>query len=304
MSAVRVKPDFHHSRNAVPGVLLIKKTTMKTLLVPTDFSSTAANALFFAIALADKLNAEVLLMHAYELPVAAAGIPYELWHEEQTNRKAEAERQLRTECERLVGQVKIGYKAIEGAAVDSVLEMAKDDAFEFIIMGTNGAGNHTSGFFGSTTSHIIEQARIPVIAVPERSYFKNEIRKITFATDYHASDVAAANQALKLAAVFNANLTLLHIATADTADSENAEQMNQFMKRVRMRAGYSNLSYEILVSDNVGGQLEEYINAGRTDVMAMSTYHRGFFGRIFQRSYTKEMALKMTIPLIVFHHKR
>lgn len=276
---------------------------MKTILVPTDFSSSAANALYFAIAFANKTNAGIMLVHSYELPVAMAEIPYNIWHEEQMNKRKEVEQQLRTECERLVGQVRLDYKALEGSVVDSILEFSENNAFEYIIMGTNGAGKHTAGLFGSTTSSIIERTNTPLIAVPESSYFRNEIRKITYATDYHLSDIAAINKVLKLAAAFNANLTLLHISLTELSLDEKTELMQSFMQRVRMRTGYSNLSFEVLVSDDIGDKLAAYINAGQTDMIVMATHHRNFLARLFAKSYTKALSLETTVPLLVFHHK-
>ncbi len=276
---------------------------MKTLLVPTDFSLSASNALYFALALANKMDAGVMLTHAYELPVAMAEIPYNIWQEEQLNKRKEVEQQLRTECERIAGSVKLEYKAIEGPAVDAVSEFSENNAFEYIVMGTNGAGKHTAGLFGSTASKVIERANTPVIVVPENFYFRHEIRKIVYATDYHISDIAAINKVLKMATAFNANLTLLHIATTKLSADDEHELMWSFMERVRMRTGYSNLSFEVLVSDNAGDKLEEYIDNGKADMMVMSTHHRNFFGRLFGKSNTRKVALETSVPLLVFHHK-
>lgn len=244
-----------------------------------------------------------MLVHSYELPVASAEVPYSLWHEEHLNKKKEVEQQLRAECERLAGQVRLEYKAIEGPAIDSIPRLSESYGFEYIIMGTNGAGKHTSGLFGSTTSKTIEKANTPLIVVPESSSFRKDIRKITYATDYHLSDIASVNKVLKLAAAFDANLTLLHVSVSDLSLDEKTELMDSFMERVRMRTGYSNLSFEILVSDDTGNKLQEYINAGNTDMMVMSTEHRSFFARLFEKSHTKRVSLETTVPLLVFHHK-
>lgn len=44
---------------------------MHTIIVPTDFSTTAANAAAYAVQFAEQINVKrILLFHAYELPVA------------------------------------------------------------------------------------------------------------------------------------------------------------------------------------------------------------------------------------------
>lgn len=85
-----------------------------------------------------------------------------------------------------------------------------------------------------------------MIVVPENFYFRHEIRRITYATDYLLSDIAAVNKVLKLAAAFNARLTILHVAKEDMAEEEKNELMWFFMERVRMRTGYNNLFFEVL----------------------------------------------------------
>ena len=45
---------------------------MKKILFPTDFSETAQNAFLYALNLAHGLNAEILVLNSYEIPVISA----------------------------------------------------------------------------------------------------------------------------------------------------------------------------------------------------------------------------------------
>src|SRR5690606_17712216 len=43
---------------------------MKTIIVPTDFSPTAINAMHYALRMAELINAGVVLLHVYQVPVS------------------------------------------------------------------------------------------------------------------------------------------------------------------------------------------------------------------------------------------
>ena len=48
---------------------------MKTILVATDFSAAALNAANYAADMASTINADILLLHVYHIPVSYSEIP-------------------------------------------------------------------------------------------------------------------------------------------------------------------------------------------------------------------------------------
>jgi nucleotide-binding universal stress UspA family protein len=55
---------------------------MKTILVPTDFSKNAENALQYAINLANKMQAKIILLHSFHIDYTNAGIPADIIEKE------------------------------------------------------------------------------------------------------------------------------------------------------------------------------------------------------------------------------
>ena len=273
---------------------------MQTILVPTDFSANAGNALQFAILLAKRLHAKIALLHAYQIDVPLYESAKEM-QEEKTIKLREAEKKLQTECELRVGDVQLEYHAIEGYTPDVILRFSQSNSPIYIVMGTQGAGNSVR-VLGSNTTYVIERAAVPVIAIPERSYFDNEIKHITFATDYHLSDIAAIQKLVDLAAVFRARVSILHISNEKLNHEEEDALMKAFMSLVSTHVSYNNIFFQLIAGENVEQKLEQYINNESTDLIAMSTHLRSFFGRLFGKSITKNVALKTDIPLIAFHY--
>ena len=62
---------------------------MKTIIIPTDFSPIATNALHYGIDMAQTINASVLLMHVYQVPLAIADVPVVVISEDELKNNAE-----------------------------------------------------------------------------------------------------------------------------------------------------------------------------------------------------------------------
>ncbi|NCW88623.1 MAG: universal stress protein [Chitinophagia bacterium] len=76
---------------------------MKTIIVPTDFSPTATNALHYAIQMAKQIKANLLLVHVYQVPVSYTDAPIVLVSVDELRKSAEARMQtLKEEVEHLV----------------------------------------------------------------------------------------------------------------------------------------------------------------------------------------------------------
>src|SRR5579862_2255893 len=63
---------------------------MKTILVPVDFSAVAQNAMWFAADMAQQLNASLLLLHVYQLPVTVSEVPLVMMSPEELKENSEA----------------------------------------------------------------------------------------------------------------------------------------------------------------------------------------------------------------------
>ena len=62
---------------------------MKIILVPTDFSASAENAMVYAGHLARKLDASVLLLHVYQIPISMNDVPVMMVSAEELRHNAE-----------------------------------------------------------------------------------------------------------------------------------------------------------------------------------------------------------------------
>ncbi len=278
---------------------------MKTILVPTDFSKNASHALNYAIELAKHENAKLILLHAFHIDYANSYVPVNLIEKEMQEVEQKSDTQLKSLYTKVAhaGNIKCEYISRQDLAVDAILTLIKEKNVDLVVMGTKGASGLAEVIFGSNTARVIEKAACPVIAVPEEASFKT-IKKITYATDYHNSDIEAMARVLDLAKPFNAQINVLHITDeAHLTDSEK-QKMQKFRDELQKNIEYNNLSFQILHGENIEQKLEEYLEDDTTDLLVMSTHHRNLFDKLFNTSITKKLAFHTKVPLMAFHYKK
>lgn len=276
---------------------------MKTILVPTDFSSNADSALNYAIDFAKKENAKLILLNAFHVNFGNSEVPLGLIDEEVKAIRKNAETRLKALTIKIEHAGKIPYECIvkQDLAIDAILNVADEKSVDLIIMGTKGASGLKEVIMGSNTARVIELAKCPVIAIPEGLHFK-EIKKITYATDYHHSDIGALKKLIEIATPFRAQINILHISLLEETDEKAL--MKNFMDEMNSKIDYFNLSYQIICGSDVEEQLEDYIKHNNCDLLVTSTQHRDFMDKLFGRSITKKLAFHTKVPLLAFHYKK
>src|SRR5690349_7655211 len=111
-------------------------TTFKNILVPTDFSEPAEEAIPLAISFAQKFDARLTLLHVYELPPAYGYAEGLSWPIEDYAR--EAQKWLNAALSKRKAQYPRSEALLEtGSASERILAVAKDRKIDLIVMGTH-----------------------------------------------------------------------------------------------------------------------------------------------------------------------
>jgi len=278
---------------------------MKTILIPTDFSTTSENAIDFAVAFAKKENAVIILLHAYHVTYPVSDFSGEIVAQEISETKQIAEEKLQQLCLKIMQTDKVKCERVckEGLATDMILEASRKMHPDFIVMGTKGASGIKEVLLGSNTAKVIERAQHPVIAVPEGALFHG-IRQITYATNYYVSDIDAIRKLSEIAEPFKAVINILHISDGEYIPESENELLKQFVSKVSKKVDYKNFSYQLIFGQNVEEELNNYLRNNSTDLLSMSTLHRNLVDKIFGKSITKKLAYHTNVPLLAFHHKK
>ena len=278
---------------------------IKTILVPTDFSSNAKVALNYAIKLAKIETSKIILFHAYHLAYYSGDVTPELIPELNLVAEKELDKRLLSLSKKVEKEHGIICEAFmqQGLFVDIIEQVIKKKKVSLIVMGTKGKTGLEEILMGSNTTKVIQEVSCPVIAVPEKGKH-TAIKKIVYATDYHSMDVASLEFLIDIAKDSKAHIDVVHFVD-ENASKEKVDHLSVFEKKMGKRNNFKNISYKLLDGSEIDQTFDKYIKKESINLIGVSTKHKTFLERVFgKRSVTKKLLKHSNIPLIAFHHKK
>lgn len=189
----------------------------KKILVPTDFSSGAEVAYKTAEELAKTFNGKIDLIHVvpsvkyWNESIKRIGLPVDINEDMYPRIIEDTELQIENTLRNNIdAKVRGNYHVkIDRKPHTAIIEFAADNDYDIIVMGARGE-DETSFFRGSTSEKVIRHSKIPVFVV-DRELNSSNIENIVMPTDGSQLSFAAFPIAVKLAAIFEAQVTLFHV---------------------------------------------------------------------------------------------
>ncbi len=279
---------------------------MSKLLVPIDFSECSLNALDFAIAIAKKTGAEVMLYHGYHVivdtdyaPVAIGYVGMQLEQQQELweNRMAELRQDLAKQVYDSGQPLKIHQVVKMGMVVDDLADMTDTDEYEMVIMGTNGASGIEKFLFGSVTSAVSNQVKVPVLAVPKGVQYKG-FEHMVYGINFDEQDIKVIDGLIDFANNFDSKITCLHINT-DTDNFTNDKVELEVLRETYWFTPVDRLDFALRRDASVQKGLEHYLQEHGTDLLVVLHQNRSFLERIFERSISKGLTFHSEVPLLI-----
>lgn len=163
---------------------------MKRILLPTDFSDNAYNAISYAVKLMLHEVCEFFILHTYTPPMVSAGSMYDSYSALSMQKVAEEEtkKKLQKLEKKLSKEFSIKHHSFTCIASFNLLitemkELIDEKEIDFVVMGTQGATGAKEIFLGTQTMYAIKKMKVPVLAVPSAFNYE-EPKEILFPTDY------------------------------------------------------------------------------------------------------------------------
>lgn len=276
--------------------------TMKKILFPTDFSDAATNAFVHALEFAKVVNAELILLHTFEIPVydsqffpenyASIYSSIELAKFEMF--KDEIPKLRTIAAERNLEDIVIKHRLMDGDLIYNLKNAVEEDNIDFVIMGTNSVSDWTKFFTGSNTESVISGVEVPVLCIPIDAKYK-KVKTIGFTTRYREKDKKELKKVLKIAKKTDAKVKSLYVKTSNSDVTE--ETRKEFEKEF---AG-ENVEFLVLPSDDVKETILDFVLYKDIDILTTITHKRSFFESLFDSSFSKKIAKEVPIPILVMH---
>ena len=269
------------------------------ILVPTDFSEVAVNAVDFAISLSSKIGAELHVIHINPVPVADINFPqetYQLYMDELNKESLEKITHMKKEL-LLPSGVKFVTDTMMGFVTDEIQKYVKDNNIDLIIMGTTGASGMQELLIGSNTASVVGKTHIPVFVIPPSAKLES-FKHILYTSDFSEPEFPAMSRLVYFAELFGSKITVLH-SKSESDKYFNVED-NFFVKN-RQQIEHEHITLETLDNVDITDAINKYVDQHHVDMVVMAKHNRNWFDRIFHRSLSKRMTYHTKVPLLVLN---
>lgn len=277
----------------------------KRVLLPTDFSKNALNAIRYALDLYKGQICDFYFLNAFT--VNGYSIDNMMVPEPGERAYEAAKKQSEDKFAKLMDVLKLHsdnskhtYHTI--ATYNSLLFAIKDTIakkdIDIVFMGTKGATGSESVVFGTNTVDMMENVtECPVMAIPENVRFSTP-KEIVFPTDFKTSfKRKELNYLIEIAQYHKAFIRILHIVKEAELNSEqrsNKELLETIFK-------HTEHSYHTLSDLKVQSGISAFIDSRDSDMIAFVNKKHSFFGNIFSKPLVKQMGYHSKIPVLAFH---
>ncbi len=280
-----------------------------TILVPTDFSQVAENALAHAVKVAASFGNEICIMHIFEDSFIGS-----IWGQKNSYRDGMVGQMLQEKLDSVAEKilkesgVKCRSEIKSGRIYSTIVEYAEDEAndVESIIMGTNGASG-IEQLVGSNASRVIAASPVPVVVVKEKQ-FDNGYQNIVMPIDLTMESKQKVWWAIHLAKKYDSTI---HVFSVQEDDEFLKKRMTANLKQVEEVLTKNGVKYttKILDDENYPGnpaedtlQYADEINADL--IMIMSQQEKGF-SEFIVGTYAQQIVNKhSSVPVMCISPKK
>src|SRR5271166_1308127 len=269
-------------RCAMASHAKLSRITINKLLLATDFSPEAQNALQCAVSVARRYGSTVFLTHVLATE-GSVGAAVEGWPALSDVTRRNAERSM-AKIENTEDLKLLPHEVILrfGDTWEVISEVLSDKNVDLIVIGTQGRGGLKKLLLGSTAEKVIRHATCPVLTVGPhvRSASLSRFGHVFCASDFLSGSMRALTYALSLAEEDQAELTLLHVIESEPAsESELLEWKQQDRERLsQMVPPDADLAYKPEIEVEVGIPEVEIVRLAdlrKADLIVMGCHSGG-----------------------------
>jgi nucleotide-binding universal stress UspA family protein len=272
---------------------------MKNILVLTDFSKKAENAALYALKLAEKSFANIVLFHLYE-QVAAVNVPeagswvaedLDVFKNESLRGLLHLKENLET---KIVGPFAPEVGCFNDFGLDlasTVTELIERQKIDLVVMGAKGDDTVSHLLYGSDAYEVINHVNCPVLLIPEECQY-NHLETIVFANDFKQDYSEAIRFITYMARLDGAHIVLTHFGPYDN-------DAFKYIDKIKAADPYANVSSHFLSLENFREQLCSFAAKVNASLVVMIHHHQLTLDTVFTGSRSKKMLSHKEMPLLV-----
>ncbi|WP_184549283.1 universal stress protein [Mucilaginibacter sp. FT3.2] len=277
---------------------------MKTILVLTNFTIRAGAAARFALQLAIKSQANLVLCNVIE---PNSRFFYDTGYITDTQRelKKDSLADLEETANRLKKMIPMGeaftpqidYIVPFGILTVIIEKIISERKVDIVVMATHRANVFTRFLSQRHIYKLIDNFSCPALLIPEGFPYQ-EICGIGYATDLTFDNTKTIDYLTKMAAPLHAAIAINYISPVGFPTTPS-ERENGFSLIFHQNQDHPLISYNNIKADNIRDGILNVSSSKTINVLALVHKHYSFVEGLFHRSISKQMAGCSRIPLLI-----
>lgn len=277
---------------------------MKNILIPTDFSNNAYNALYYATRLFKSEAATFYLLNSFEeentLSTSRIDIgKSEVIIEELFRKSRVALEEVKHTIVRDTEGMDHTFEIVPSSKslTREINFLIKGMNIDYVVMGTKGATGAKGVILGSNTIRTIKKIKgAPLLVVPEKADYQKP-RHLAFATDlnqaYKKEDL---QPILDMAWSNDATIHVLHVMEDDTVSKKRKDHFHELMEKL---GDIKKEMHWIPLDWSKSETIMKFVEQDRIDLLVMIYFKRGFFKKMFREAVVKKIGRHPQTPFMV-----
>jgi nucleotide-binding universal stress UspA family protein len=283
----------------------------RTILVPLDGSPFAEHALPWALSLARRAGAKLDLVRSHVLYAlrepAAAWVPYDPVMEDESVQEDQLYLNATSHWLASVSPVAVNTAVVPGLDADGILERARSEGADLIVMVTHGRGPVGRALLGSMADQVVRRSAVPVLLVgPDEAVPgllpEPAIEGLLVPLDGSALAEQVLGPAANLARLLDVGCTLLRVVEAhDVPAAADEADAREYVDRIagRLREEGVRVQTQVRVARHAA---EAILKEAQTlsGVIALATHGRGGVRRMLVGSVADKVIRRASCPVLVY----
>lgn len=272
----------------------------RTILLPTDFSDNAFNALLYALKLYKNESCTFYFLNStYSKGAITRTYITTKYVDELQKESIRKLTELKLQTAIANDNNKHNFEIItsEKELKFAVQKMIKAHAIDMVVMGTKGVSNAIDIFMGSNTVDVLKKIKnCPILVIPNDYEFV-ELKQLLFPTDFNRLYSTIELEAITgISKLYDSEIKILHIHVEKKLSTNQelnkkilADYLKNYPHRFYWEADYTDKSTAITT----------FMEENNIDVLAMVSYKHSLLESILNEPVIKIIAFNPTVPLLI-----
>lgn len=275
---------------------------MKKILLPTDFSKNAWNAIEYTVNYFKNEKCLFYILHTftptfYRVDYMMGGPVNSAIPDRDVERAQAGLEKTLADIKNIYPNQNHQFKTLSSFNIltDEIQEVTEREGIDIIAMGTQGATGAKEIFLGTRTVHVIKKAKIPVLAIPSGYTFK-EIETIVFPTEYTTPyNMETLSFLTNMSKMLKAKLIVLNVKEA----YELTEEQKEHRQILDVSLNSIDHSFEQVKGELMPNALHDYMKKNRIELLVIMNRKHSFLERLITKSTVDSIGYHSSIPFLV-----